>query len=91
MAKIDPKDIDNILIFSEDKWALDEDATIFAKTPTVWWTMSKGLYESLPDNEVKKAQMPCALLYQVSDEPDNQNTVCESIRVTTDGKKYLNL
>jgi hypothetical protein len=86
MAKIDPKDIDNILIFSEDKWALDEDATIFAKTPTVWWTMSKGLWESLPDGEVKNAQMPCALLYQVSDEPDNQNTVCQSISVTTDGK-----
>ena len=85
MAKINPKDIDNILIFSEDRWGLDEEATIFAKTPTVWWTMSKGLWESLPDGEVKNAQMPCALLYQVSDEPDNQNTVCQSISVTTAG------
>lgn len=82
MAKINKSDIDNLLIFSEDRWSLVE-ATVRGKTPSQWWTASKAFWEALPDGTVKSNHMPCALLYQVGEE-DNQRAVCNSIDVTID-------
>ena len=82
MAKINKSDIDNLLIFSEDRWSLVE-ASVRGKTPSQWWTASKDFWEALPDGTVKSNHMPCALLYQVGEE-DNQRAVCNSIDVSID-------
>ncbi len=82
--KIDKNDIDNILIYSDDRWSLVEESVI-GKTPSSWWTASSAFYNAMPEGSVKAAHMPCALLYQVGEE-DNQRVTCTSINVDVDKK-----
>lgn len=84
MAKINKNEIDNLLIFSDDRWSLVE-STVRGKTPTQWWTASNTFWESLPDGAVKSAHMPCALLYQKG-VMDNQRATCDEITVDVDKK-----
>ena len=81
-SKIDKNDIDNLLIYSSDRWSLVE-SSVVGKTPKIWWTASQSFYDALPDGTVKAAHMPCALLYQVG-EMDNQRATCNSIDVDVD-------
>ncbi len=82
--KIDKSDIDNLLIYSDDRWSLVEESVI-GKTPSQWWTASSAFYDAMPEGSVKAAHMPCALLYQVGEE-DNQRVTCQSIDVDIDKK-----
>ena len=82
--KIDKTDIDNLLIYSDDRWSLVEESVI-GKTPSSWWTASSAFYNAMPEGSVKAAHMPCALLYQVGEE-DNQRVTCTSIDVDVDKK-----
>ena len=57
--KIDKSDIDNLLIYSDDRWSLVEESVI-GKTPSQWWTASSAFTTPAQDrSRLPTCPVPC--------------------------------